>query len=149
MFKQNYLALLPNPFQMRAANAAPINGPTINTHNWHKACPPNTKAGPKLRAGLTEVPVSGMPIMCTNVSVKPMTRPAIVAVFWLEVTPKMVSTKTQVKIASTSKAPQAVSPMEEAAPYPLAPNPVAAIPPKLVILIIAAKVKAAKSAPTH
>ena len=36
LFKTTYFALL-KPFQINAAKAAPINGPTTNTHNWDKA----------------------------------------------------------------------------------------------------------------
>jgi hypothetical protein len=47
-------------FQTRAAAIAPTTGATMNSHNWPQAFPPANKAGPKLRAGLTEVPVMGM-----------------------------------------------------------------------------------------
>ena len=52
----------------------------MNTHTCDRAvASPETaimRAGPKLRAGFTDVPVSGMPMMCTNASVRPMMMPA-------------------------------------------------------------------------
>ena len=48
----------------------------MNSHTWLRACPPTTRAGPRLRAGLTEVPVMGMPIRWTTVRPRPMARPA-------------------------------------------------------------------------
>jgi len=42
------------------AMAAPITGATQNIHSWAIAHPPTIKAGPVLRAGLTEVLVTGM-----------------------------------------------------------------------------------------
>src|SRR5687768_9650637 len=59
-----------------AAITAPITGVTINTHNWLNAHPPTKIAGPMLRAGLTEVLVTGMPTRCTSVSTNPMEIPA-------------------------------------------------------------------------
>ncbi len=50
---------------MTAATIAPTSGATMNSHTWLSAVPPTTSAGPRLRAGLTEVPVSGMPMRCT------------------------------------------------------------------------------------
>ena len=58
------------------AMIAPIIGATINTQTCWRACPPMNNAGAILRAGLTEVPVNGIPIMCTNARVKPITIPA-------------------------------------------------------------------------
>ena len=55
-------------------------------------------AGAKLRAGLTEVPVNGIPMMCTNAKVKPITIPATVAFSVFLVTPRTVNTNTKVKI---------------------------------------------------
>jgi hypothetical protein len=51
----------------------------MNTQSWVKASPPVKSAGPMLRAGLTEVPVSGIPMMCTRVRARPMAMPATVA----------------------------------------------------------------------
>ena len=42
------------------ASAAPIIGATQNSHNCAIAQPPTINAGPVLRAGFTEVLVTGM-----------------------------------------------------------------------------------------
>ena len=61
-----------------------------------------TRAGPKLLAGFTEVPVSPIPKICTSVSVSPITRPPNDPWFaFAEVTPRIVRTKTNVRNAST------------------------------------------------
>ena len=44
-----------------------------------KAVPPTMSAGPRLRAGFTDVPVMGMPMRCTTVRVSPITMPAVAA----------------------------------------------------------------------
>ena len=76
------------------------------------------KAGAKLRAGLTDVPVNGIPIMCTNARVKPITIPATALVFSLLVTPRTVNTNTNVKMISVIIAPYKLSPTLDAAPNP-------------------------------
>ena len=48
-----------NTFRTKAAHKAPAMGATINNHNCCKAIPPAKRAGPKLRAGFTDVPVIG------------------------------------------------------------------------------------------
>ena len=62
----------PIAFQTNALTAAPTNGATMKSHNCDNARPPSNKAGPMLRAGLTDVPVIGMQTMCTNTNVRPM-----------------------------------------------------------------------------
>ena len=47
-------------FQKIAAITAPISGATINSQSCDSAIPPATTAGPRLRAGFTEVPVMGI-----------------------------------------------------------------------------------------
>ena len=59
-----------------AAISPPTSGATMKSQTWLSAVLPTTRAGPRLRAGLTEVPVSGMPIRCTITSAKPMATPA-------------------------------------------------------------------------
>jgi len=44
-----------------AARTPPIRGATMNTHTLESASPPTRIAGPKLLAGLTDVPVNEMP----------------------------------------------------------------------------------------
>ena len=56
-----------------------MSGATMKTHTWPRAVPlPTKRAGPKLLAGFTLVPVSGIPRICTNASVSPITSPATV-----------------------------------------------------------------------
>ncbi len=55
---------------------APMSGATMKSHTWLSAVPPTTRAGPRLRAGFTDVPVSGIPMRCTITSPKPMATPA-------------------------------------------------------------------------
>lgn len=74
----DYFAVL-KAFQMSAASAAPTSGAAMNTQTWEIAVgsiPAIMSAGPKLRAGLTDVPVNGIPMICTKVSVSPMIMPA-------------------------------------------------------------------------
>ena len=40
----------------------PKSGATMNSHTWLRAVPPTNRAGPRLRAGLTDVPSIGMPL---------------------------------------------------------------------------------------
>ena len=112
---------------------APTIGAKINTQTWFKAWPPRNNAGAKLRAGFTEVPVNGIPIICTNASVKPITIPATVAFSAFFVTPRTVNTNTKVKIISTIIAPTTSIPRLDADPNPFWPSPVAAYPPRLGI----------------
>ena len=78
--------------------------------------PPTTSAGPRLRAGLTDVPVKGMPIRCTAVKVSPIAKPAVVVFPCLPVTDKMTKTKRAVKITSARNAPPALRWINDAAP---------------------------------
>ena len=48
----------------------------MNSQTWASGSPPANSAGPSERAGLTEVPVSGMPTRCTAVSARPIASPA-------------------------------------------------------------------------
>jgi len=61
LIDQLYLSSVSNPyFQIKAATIAPNIGATKNNHNCERAFPPANNAGPKLRAGFTEVPVIGI-----------------------------------------------------------------------------------------
>ena len=97
----------------------------MNTQTCSSACPPRNNAGAKLRAGFTEVPVNGIPIMCTKVRVKPITIPATAAFSAFLVTPRTVNTNTKVKIISTIIAPMTSKPTLDAEPNPFWPSPVA------------------------
>jgi hypothetical protein len=48
-------------FQTAAARSPPIIGATQKSQSWVRAVPPTIIAGPKLLAGFTDVPVTGIP----------------------------------------------------------------------------------------
>ena len=62
--KMDY-AGVPHPsnrfFHTRAARSAPMIGATMKSQSWDNASPPTMRAGPRLRAGLTDVPVIMIP----------------------------------------------------------------------------------------
>lgn len=66
-------------------------------------------AGPNERAGLTDVPVTGIATRWINSSVKPIASPAIVLLPTLEVVANITNRKRNVNTASIRKA--------EAVPY--------------------------------
>ena len=100
------------------AITAPTIGAKMNTQTCCNACPPRKRAGSKLRAGLTDVPVNGMPIICTTASVQPITIPATAPFSAFLVTPRTVNTNTKVKMISTIIAPTTPSPTLDAGPNP-------------------------------
>ena len=67
--------------QMPAANNPPIIGANQNSHSWFKDVPPTINAGSKLLAGLTDVPVIGIPTKCVRTRLNPMEKS--VACFFL------------------------------------------------------------------
>ena len=75
-------------------------------------------AGPKLLAGFTEVPVNGIPKICTSVRVSPITKPATAAFSILDVTPIIAMTNTNVRITSTRNACHIPMPRALASPNP-------------------------------
>ena len=79
---------------------APIIGAIINNQTCLSTSPPCKTAGAKLLAGLTLVPVKGIPIKCTKISVIPIIKPAILLFSFLSVMPRIVVTKIKVKITS-------------------------------------------------
>jgi len=89
---------------MNAPVIAPTIGATKNSHNWLRAAPPASKAGPKLRAGLTDVPVIGMPTIWITVSAQPIAIPAKPALAVDEVAPSITTKKNAVKTASAINA---------------------------------------------
>ena len=100
-----------------------MKGATMKSHSWQSAVPPAKSAGPKLRAGFTEVPVMGMQTICTNTSVRPMASPArFPAPFSLSVEPSTTNTKMNVKTTSATRAcaisswPKAFAPVAVVAP---------------------------------
>ena len=53
-------------------SAPPTSGASQNSHSWPSAQPPANSAGPVLRAGLTEVLVTGIQIRWISVSARPI-----------------------------------------------------------------------------
>ncbi len=106
-----------------AATAPPTSGATMNSHTWLRAVPPTMRAGPRLRAGLTDVPVIGIPMRWTTVRLKPMTMPAVAAFAVLLVAPSTAKTNRAVRMTSVRKAPPALMWMWLAAPQPFVPRP--------------------------
>lgn len=96
----------------------------MNSHTWFRAVPPTMRAGPRLRAGLTDVPVIGMPMRWATVSARPITVPAVAALPILLVTARMTNTNMAVSTTSARNAPPAPIWMSDAAPQPSAPSPV-------------------------
>ena len=83
---------------------APRMGATKKSQSWARALPPDKRAGPRLRAGLTEVPVTGMVTRWISIRVTPMASPAMALFPNLEVVPKITKMKRKVMTASTTKA---------------------------------------------
>ena len=77
----------------------------MNSHTWLSAVLPTTRAGPRLRAGFTEVPVIGMPRRWTTVRVSPMAIAAVAALAVAEVTLRTMKTKMAVRTVSKMSAP--------------------------------------------
>jgi len=91
-------------FQSKAANAAPIRGAIMKSQSCSMATPPTNIAGPKLLAGLTEVPSTAIPKRWITVSEKPMATPAKPGVALLLVDPRITKRKMKVKTTSKTKA---------------------------------------------
>jgi hypothetical protein len=87
-------------FQTTAAITAPMTGATINSQSCDSATPPATTAGPRLRAGFTEVPVMGIVTIWIMASASPIAIPAKPADASLLVAPKMTIRK--IKVITTS-----------------------------------------------
>ena len=109
---------------MIADSAAPTHGAAIKSHSCAKASPPANRAGPILRAGLTEVPVIGIQTMWTKTNVRPMASPAnLGAEFSLAVVPSTTNTKIKVNTASAINAGTSAASPKLFAPVPVMPSP--------------------------
>lgn len=84
--------------------AAPARGATQNSQSWDRAQPPTKRAGPVLRAGLTDVLVTGMLIRWIRASANPMARGANPAGARPSVAPRMTIRKKAVRTTSAIKA---------------------------------------------
>ena len=76
----------------------------MNSQSCSIAWPPDRRAGPKLRAGLTETPVTWMPTMWMTARVMPMATPANGPWAFSPVTPRMATTKMAVMTNSKIRA---------------------------------------------
>ena len=92
-----------NSFQTRAATIAPKIGAIRKSQTWPIASPLTKIAGPKLLAGLTEVPVMGMPTRWMNVRDNPIEMPANPLGDALLVEPNITKRNRPVRIASARK----------------------------------------------
>jgi hypothetical protein len=84
---------------------APTSGAMRNSQSWLSAWPPTSTAGPKLRAGFTDAPSMGIPMMLTRASARPTTMPATGALASLRVAARTTSTNTEVRTTSVRNAP--------------------------------------------
>ena len=91
-------------FQTNAAATAPKIGATKKSQSWLSALPPAKSAGPKLRAGFTEVPVTGIATRWMSTNVIPIARPAMLLFPSLDVVPKITIRKINVNMNSVTKA---------------------------------------------
>src|SRR4051812_38019996 len=87
----------------KPAIIAPRIGATQNSHSCASAAPPTKRAGPVLRAGLTEVFVTGIEIRWIRVRARPIGMPAKPVAAPLEVVPMMIIRKTKVRTSSVRK----------------------------------------------
>src|SRR5215471_9676017 len=93
-------------YRMRArapAIIAPAIGATQNSQSWPTYSPPANRAGPVLRAGLTEVLVIGIEIRWMSVSAKPIGMPANPVAAPFDVVPMMMNRKKKVSSSSAKK----------------------------------------------
>ena len=58
---EDYASSTLKPLYIKPAIIAPTTGANINTQTCWRACPPINNAGARLLAGLTDVPVNGIP----------------------------------------------------------------------------------------
>jgi hypothetical protein len=79
------------------AIAAPVNGAAMNSQSWLKAHPPTKTAGPILRAGLTDVFVTGIPTRWISTSTIPIGIPTKPTGALISVVPNTVKTRKNVK----------------------------------------------------
>jgi hypothetical protein len=84
------------------AIAAPMSGATMNSQSWLNAHPPTNTAGPILRAGLTEVLVTGIPTKWIKTSTIPIGIPANPTGALISVVPNTVKTRKNVNTTSAT-----------------------------------------------
>src|SRR3954466_6630794 len=82
---------------------APTMGATQKSHSSDTAWDGPKRAGPVLRAGFTEVLVTGIEIRWINVRARPIGMPAKPTAAPFDVVPTMMNTKKKVSRASVTK----------------------------------------------
>ena len=82
---------------------APMIGPIQNSQSWPIYAPPANSAGPVLRAGLTEVLVTGIEMRWMRVRARPIGMPAKPAAAPFDVVPMMTKRKKNVITTSVRK----------------------------------------------
>src|ERR1700685_3502021 len=110
-------------------------GAAQNSHNCPTAPPPTKIAGPVLRAGLTEVFVTGMEIRWISVRHIPMAMGAKPLGARSSVEPNITSRKNSESTSSATKHAIKEYPPGEWAPYPFEANPPARLNPSLPLAI--------------
>lgn len=93
-----------------------MRGATQNNHNCPNAQPPANKAGPVLRAGLTEVLVTGMLMRWMSTNPRPMAIGAKPAGASLSVDPSITTRKKKVSTISATRAENSELPPGECSP---------------------------------
>jgi hypothetical protein len=83
---------------------APRSGATQKTQSWLIAAPPTSTAGPNDRAGLTDVPVTGMKTIWMSVRVRPIASHATAGCAPLDVAPSTTRMKMYVATNSATNA---------------------------------------------
>src|SRR6516162_2502798 len=102
------------------AMTAPMIGATQNSQSWAIYSPPANSAGPVLRAGLTEVLVTGIETRWIKVSARPIGMPAKPAAAPFDVVPMMTKRKKKVITISVIKQLPRLYLPGLRSPYPLA-----------------------------
>src|SRR5437764_4523640 len=117
LLSYSYIQRLTNP-----AIAAPMIGATQKSQSWPIYSPPANSAGPVLRAGLTEVLVTGIETRWISVKARPIGIPAKPVAAPFDVVPMMMNRKKKVITISVKKQlPKPYLP-GLSSPYPLAAN---------------------------
>ena len=101
----NYFLFLGSWFRylnVHAANAHQHSGATINIRTTFKLAKPSKRAGQKLLAGFTDVPVNHSQRRWTRTNANHITIPAILLYSSFEVTHRIVYTNTKVRMISAS-----------------------------------------------
>src|SRR5713101_4259651 len=98
MASGSYIQRVSNP-----AITAPVIGASQNNQSWPIYSPPANRAGPVLRAGLTDVLVTGIDTRWIRVRARPIGIPAKPVAAPFDVVPMMTNKKKKVITTSSTK----------------------------------------------